>query len=479
MGPIKSTVTALFDCACIAGMTKFAPKTLLGLSVTLQQENGTRNAVWFAPSSTSPQTIIHLQFKIGAILELQNLIEGVLKGLKVETADVICKQDWGLAETTKGMKAIGAGNVMFATRCSILTDDATTPKVSFNTSIEISETAMTLTFLIRTPAKSLTTTDLSTASTDFKTPGFLAIIKWLAGVLSSDLESFMDEVLIRDDIASRIHLRRLIVRLDTTKGSSPILDYVSLDVEISTTAFGQAPGATKPIVFLISYTWSKRNGGAGTIRGSFWNGTIKAAERSTDQTAKPTIPQPSLGEVRLDASYSCGAKSDFSLKLGIVARLSPSASSPSGLRTTATLIGSLKYKSTKSKDNAAIRNTNAKPQIPPMQTLVLLFPVDRALAIQRQKDPEGDSRNWELSATLKNLYAASLVDFFDPDVGKHVIPLIESIVIDHLNVVYSTRILEAQLLPARSSLAGTSTSRRLYLPLTSGITATAGTLAHL
>lgn len=272
MGPIKSTVTALFDCACIADMTKFVPKTLLGLSVTLQQENGTRNAVWFAPYSTSPQTIIHLQFKIDAILELQNLIEGVLKGLKVETADVICKQDWGLAETTKGMKAIGAGNVMFATRCSILTDDATTPKVSFNTSIEISETAMTLTFLIRTPAKSLTTTDLSTASTDLKTPGFLAIIKWLADVLSSDLESFMDEVLIRDDIASRIHLRRLIVRLDTTKGSSPILDYVSLDVEISTTAFGQAPGATKPIVFLISYTWSKRNGGAGTIRGSFWNG---------------------------------------------------------------------------------------------------------------------------------------------------------------------------------------------------------------
>jgi hypothetical protein len=275
MVPIKSTVTALFDCACIPSMTKFVSKSLLGLSVTLRQDSGTRNAIWFAPSSTSPQTVIRLQFRVDAIVELQELIGGVLKGLTVEAADVICKQNWALAETTNGLKAIGAGNVMFTTSCFILTGDTTTPKVYFNTGIEITETAMTLTFLIQSPTKSMTTTNVSTASDDLKTPGFLAIVKWLAGLVSPDLESFMNEVLTKDGIASRIHLRRLIVRLDTTKGSSPVLDYVSLDIEISTTAFGQAPGATKPIVFLISYTWSKRNGGAGTIRGSFWNGKFE------------------------------------------------------------------------------------------------------------------------------------------------------------------------------------------------------------
>ncbi|KAI8207724.1 hypothetical protein K4K52_002067 [Colletotrichum sp. SAR 10_76] len=505
MAPIKSTVTTLFDCACIPSMTKFVPKSLLGLSVTLQQNSGTRNAIWFAPSSSSPQTVIRLQFKVDAILELQKLIGGVLKGLTVEAADVICKQNWALAETTTGMKAVGAGNVMFTTRCSIVTEDAETPKVLFNTGIEISETAMTLTFLIQTPTKSVGPTDVSTVSTDLKTPGFLAIVKWLAGLVSPDLESFINEVLTKDGIASRIHLRRLIVRLDTTKDSSPVLDYASLDVEISTTAFGQAPNATKPIVFLLSYTWSKRNGGAGTIRGSFWNdfdpptpwslaplledwevltpethpepakaidlryiipgqtidsipdtipsqitraylslsqtnfalgGTITAADKSDEETTKPTVPQPFLGEVRLDASYSWGKQSDFSLELGIVAGLRASLSSPPELDTAATLIGSLKYKSTKSKDNATIKDTSTKDSTGAPADAGAIVPSGQSTSDTVAKDPGGDSRNWELSATLEHLYAASLVEFFDPDVGKHVIPLIESLIIDHLDVTY-------------------------------------------
>jgi hypothetical protein len=170
---------------------------------------------------------------------------------------------------------------MFSTSCSIVTGDTTTPKVYFNTAIEISETAMTLTFLVQTPTKSATAQDVSTASADMKTPGFVAIIEWLASLVSEDLKSFMDEVLTKDGIASQIHIRRLIVILDTTKGSGPVLDYISLDVEISTTAFGQSPGVKTPILFLISYTWSKRNGGAGTIKGSFWNGNSEYPNTAT------------------------------------------------------------------------------------------------------------------------------------------------------------------------------------------------------
>lgn len=275
MTPWSSTVKYLFDCACIPGMKEFVPKSLLGLSVTLQQNQGTRNAIWFGPSKNSPQTVIRLQFKVDAVADMQQLIGGVLKGLTVESADVICKQDWALAETTDGMRAIDAGNVMFATSCSIETGDTTTPRVLFNTAIEISETAMTLTFLIQTPKKSATGQDESTASEDMKTPGVLAIVKWLGSLVSQDPKTFMDDVLTKDGIASKINIRRLIVKLDTTKDSGPVLDYLSIDVEISTTAFGQPPGVTKPILFLISYTWSKRNGGSGTIKGSFWNGMFE------------------------------------------------------------------------------------------------------------------------------------------------------------------------------------------------------------
>ncbi|PCD29826.1 hypothetical protein FGRA07_10830 [Fusarium graminearum] len=505
--PWSTTVTELFDCACIPGRKDYVPKALLGLAVTLQQNNGTRNAIWFGPSSTSPQTVIRLQFKVDAISELQNLIGGILKGLTVESADVICKQDWALAETTDGKKAVGAGNVMFTTSCSISTGDTTTPKVLFNTAIEISETAMTLTFIIQSPKKSTTPQGASTASDDIKTPGFLAIVEWLSGLVSEDLKGFMTEVLMKDAIASQICLRRLVVTLDTTGKSGPILDYVSLDVEISTTAFGQPPDEQpkQPILFLLSYTWSKRNGGAGTIKGSFWNefapptpwslaplledwevltpetelqpakvidlryiipgktidsipdtipsqisraylslsktdfalgGTIKAADKSDEQTTKASVPQPYLGEVKLDASYSWEKKSKFSLELGIVAGLSASASSPPELDTAATLTGSLKYKSTKGEDDPTVKDSSTKDATDTSPDTGAVVPSGQGSGALVAKDDDNDSREWELSATLENLFAASLVEFFDPDVGKHVIPLIESIVIDHLGVTY-------------------------------------------
>lgn len=175
-------------------------------------------------------------------------------------------------------------------------------------------------------------------------------------------------------------------------------------------------------------------------------GTIKAADKSDEQATKPAVPQPILGEVQVDASYSWGKKSDFSLELGIIPGLSASASSPPELDTAATLIGSLKYKSTKLEPEPDPKpDPKPDPSVKDDSTRILTVSATEAGAVVLSgqgtgdvlpKEEDKDSREWELSPVLENLYATSLVEFFDPDIGKHVIPLIDSIVLDHLDVTY-------------------------------------------
>jgi hypothetical protein len=104
----------------------------------------------------------------------------------------------------------------------------------------------------------------------------------------------------------------------------------------------------------------------------------------------------------------------------------------------------LKYKSTKTKSDLIVKDTSLKDPTVTATDARAVVPSGQGTGDVVAKDGDGggggdgdgDSRNWELSAALENLYAASLVEFFDPDVGKHVIPLIDSIIIDHLDVTY-------------------------------------------
>ncbi|KAK3369577.1 hypothetical protein B0T24DRAFT_362258 [Lasiosphaeria ovina] len=461
---IKANVRDLFDCACIPDMADHLPNVFLGLSVTLDPNvHKKRNAVWFRPSQAL-QTIIRLQFNIDSVVDLKHFLADLLKGLTLVSADAICKQNWALSDTSKGKRAVGCGQVMFNISCNIQAEPNGEP-VALRAGLEFSESMMTINFLVDTPTSG-TEPNTSDSDKDLGTPTLIVLLKWLGGLVSEDLKGFFDSVLKKDGVLSRIHLRRLVVRLELSNdNTSPTLSSVSVDVEVATTNFGQPGGSSSPVVFLLSYNWDEPNGGAGTIGGRFWNdfdstslavsplseawnslqpvtkpapaksidlgyvipgqtidnipdtipsqitrayvslsqttfaigGTISAKTNSTGGVgpAVSAVPQPYLGEVTLDASYSWGKSSDFTLDLGICAGLKESENSKSRLSTT--LVGNLSYKS----------NQSTK------------------------------TREWVLKAMLKDLYASSLVEFFDPPSAKNVMPLIDSIAMDNLDVTYT------------------------------------------
>lgn len=114
-------------------------------------------------------------------------------------------------------------------------------------------------------------------------------------------------------------------------------------------------------------------------------GTIKAVQLSAE-----SVPQPYLGQVTLDASYTWGKSSAFIISLEIMAGIQPSNASKHN--EPAVLMGSLDYNSS--------------------------------------------LKTWELRGTLDGLYASTLYEFFDASSAEHVMPLIDSIEISNITIDY-------------------------------------------
>lgn len=110
----------------------------------------------------------------------------------------------------------------------------------------------------------------------------------------------------------------------------------------------------------------------------------------SDRLSQGSVPQPYLGQVRLDASYTWGNSSAFTISLGIMAGLQLSTTSKHN--EAAVLIGSLDYNSS--------------------------------------------LKTWELNATLDGLYASTLYEFFDEASAAHVMPMIDSIAISNITLDY-------------------------------------------
>jgi hypothetical protein len=106
-----------------------------------------------------------------------------------------------------------------------------------------------------------------------------------------------------------------------------------------------------------------------------------------------SVPQPYLGEVALEGSFTWGKSSSFALGVFISAGIEPS------------------------EDDAA---DNVEPAI--LQGLLTY---------------DSSKKEWQLKGSLTGLYASTLVEFFDDDDKAHVGPLINSIVISTLNVQYT------------------------------------------
>ncbi|KAH6632440.1 hypothetical protein F5144DRAFT_650477 [Chaetomium tenue] len=442
---INATVQDLFDCACIPDMAKCVPELLLDLSVTLDPTVGKkRNALWFRPSYAL-QTIIRLQFTINEIKSVGHFVERFLPGLTVVEADAVCKQNWALSDTSKGERAVSNGEVIFTIRCDIQDEPSGTP-VRLTAGLEFSESIITMTFVIDTPNSP---TDDGNPESDLANPTLLVLLKWLGGLINDDIKGFFDKALAKDGVLSRIRLRRLIVILDTAQDvDNPKLSSVAVDVEIATKSFGQ-PKKTGTAGVVVQGPSRGNFGLLGRVPLSeFWTdlqpitkpapakairlaylipgqsidsipntipseitraylslsqtkfsigATITAKESSAGEIGpdKSTVPQPYLGSVTLDASYTWGKSAEFSLELGINAALKQSKTSKKTPATT--LVRSLSYKfkgSTK-------------------------------------------EREWVLKASLNDLYASSLVEFFDASSAKHVMPLIDTLALDKLAVNYT------------------------------------------
>ncbi|KAL7931801.1 hypothetical protein V8C35DRAFT_329162 [Trichoderma chlorosporum] len=422
----------------------FLPKKLSALPLTLKQPGGKddpkRNALWLVPGADM-STTIRLQFQFEQLTYLQNLLSIGLKGLTLTSADAVCKRKLVLGQTDKGPLPVDQGTVALSIGCTVKGSNGSAPEVKMVAGVEFGPRSLSLTFIFlsESPLKGL--------------------LMWLAELIDEpDLEEFINGLLSKKEgslsVLSATTLRRFTVGLKTESGKySPKLANLSFDIEV-TANIGTAKSG-KPAVFLLSYRWNRDTGGLGTLEGQLWNDTtptdnldlqpwvetwnilvpvtkdaapsIEIASLIPGQTvvnipdtlpseisrayiqlsdhsfaisgtatAKKitpgSAPQPYLGQISLDASFEWGnSNTAFVLKFAFSAGIVPSVSAKH--QVPAVLVGSLSY--------------------------------------------ESQAKKWELNASLSNLYASTLVEFFDDDVKDAVCPLIESIVIDSLKVQYT------------------------------------------
>lgn len=257
-GVLTSTVKEIFEYAGLAAMVSFLPSSVSGLSITLDAPNASKqhNAMWFKPSFGS-QTTVRLQFKVDVAQTLQDLLKDAIPGFKIQSADAICKKVLVKGETTTGPVGVEQGQVMFTVECSVKPKDSSA--VNMIAGIEFQESAITLTF-------QLGSLDSSSAESSDPLSG---ILLWLGGLISDDL-GFIKDLLNKDSVFKHINLRRMTIGLDTSENTEkPTLSKFGIDIEVSAT-FGQGSDL-KPVVFLVTYTWTSQGGKLGFIRGQLWN----------------------------------------------------------------------------------------------------------------------------------------------------------------------------------------------------------------
>lgn len=443
-GDLKSSVGKLFEFAGLDDLGKNLPiKGLDLLTTTLKLSNTTgpqRNALWFSPEQHL-KTTMRLQFDLDSADALESALTAVLKGLEFQSFSIACKKTLVFLDTNKGPTAVTGGDINFEMQCSV--QHGSSDPVKMLLALQLTRFSYQLTFKI-----------------DSKN-GLEGIVQWLAslipgggGVDAIDKIFKMTGNLFTD----HIFLRRLRVGVSST-GKTPKLNSVGLDIEVSSGDFGQGSNKGERAAFLITYSWAASIGGMGSINGGFWNFFNADEKRVLDPTylsamdlqpltqspvtqldvvtlipgqtvdnlpdtvptqitlanlyldqkqfavratlqskqslagdGDSTVPQLDLGQINLTASYQWDSKSEFKFNLGISSVLAPSVNSKHP--TSAILTGSIDY------------------------------------------DHTSQESKWVLDAELKSLYASNLISFFDKSSTDDVLPLIDSLLIDHLSLHY-------------------------------------------
>ncbi|KAF4963303.1 hypothetical protein FSARC_8671 [Fusarium sarcochroum] len=434
-------VKHVFTEAYRGNMTDYVPLAILNLEVTLNKPDANapprRNALWFVPSADK-RLETRLQFQLPQFGALQDLFSITLKGLVVDSADLVYKSTILLALTENGEKPLSDGQVAFSIECSVKSAGTT---VSMIAGVKFTPRTIDFTFMFLSPDP------------------LRGILRWLAGLAEDEsVETVVEELLNKEENGTKVlpeaTLRRLRVRLDTSKDpQNPRLGSFSFDIEVSA-SFGRGNNTNRTPVFLITYNWDRSIGTYGTLTGQLWNDfsspddldlepsgekwailtpvttspapsidiatlipgqrvvnipdtlpseiTVASIHLSQESfalqcaaTARPSspgsAPQPYLGEVVLSAFFSWGRSSAFTFDVGISVMMDPPEGSEFDIP--ASFVGSLSY---------------ASPD-----------------------------QSWQLKASIHGLYAAVLAEFFDDDAKDHIRPLIRSIAINTLSAEYA------------------------------------------
>ncbi|KAI0409855.1 hypothetical protein F4802DRAFT_592738 [Xylaria palmicola] len=439
----SNTLRGLFEAAGSAGMVDYVPGALLDLVVTLNPVEGDqdpkRNSIWYIPGS-SKCIVMRLQFQVPQFDLLQEVLGTTLKGFTLKSADLIFNKDMILAEMETGPEPLFDGSIAFKVECSVQGDGS--DEVPATAVIDLSESIISLTFFFE--------------SQDDPLSGILKWLASLIedDTLESLVDDILGKQEGGTEVFSHFILRRMMVSLNTQDPSNAKLASFSFDIEVLANIGGGTD--SRPTVFLISYNWNRVTGGLGRLVGQLWTSSelsqdldllpheekwtilrpvtpnpaqsieitslipgqtvdsipdtlpseISTAYISLTQssftvrcavTTKPpapdSAPQPYLGEVAIEGSFSWGQSSSFALGVFIRAGIEPSDEDVSNGVGSAILQGALTYDSSK--------------------------------------------KEWDLAASLTGLYAATLVEFFKEDEKAHIGPLISSIALSTLDVHYT------------------------------------------
>ncbi|KAF5656962.1 hypothetical protein FHETE_10691 [Fusarium heterosporum] len=453
---ISATVTDLFNDVGQSTMISLLPPGIAGLVVNLFQptpssSTGQRNALWFVPGQAM-QTTVRLQFDIPLLNALRSLLEDTLKGFTINSTSAIYRKVTTLANTEKGKQPVSQGSVTFNVDCSVQAKIVNPlPPVEITAGVEFAAggIGLTLMFTTKNPLAGIlqwlvSLTNDSTIETFVNT-----MLKQAEGgttiFSSADLRRLSVEL-----------------EYPSGPSEPPTLSAFRLDIEVTANFGQPSPGSSaENVVFLVSYNWDTTSGGLGILAGQLWNNfdtslnqdlqpdmevwtvlqpltsnpanaiqiasliptqqvlnipdtlpsEISRAYVSVSQNSfaaggtvqantvsASSVPQPYLGQVNLDTSFTWGESSDFTLDVSFAAGITPSTTSIT--QTPTVMTGSLSYASA--------------------------------------------TESWDLKGSLTGLYASTLAAFFDPSSSAQVSPLLGSIGIETLTVEYKYQAVNGQ-----------------------------------
>lgn len=254
----SNTLRDLYGLVGSASMADYLPDDLLDLVVALQppdegDSEPKRNALWYIPTS-SKRISMRLQFQVPVFDSLQDILGTTLPGFTMKTADIVFSEDVLLAATEAGPQQIFQGSIAFRVQSAIHRDGA--DDIPMTAAIDISESSITITVLFESEDDPLS-----------------GIVEWLASLIGDNtLGTFVNDILGKDEngkLFSNFVLRRMLVGIDTRDPTTRKLSSFSFDIEVSTGHIGGGSDSN-PVVFLLSYNWSRLTGGFGELAGQLW-----------------------------------------------------------------------------------------------------------------------------------------------------------------------------------------------------------------